>query len=146
METLEEADKAIGLLNGKKIGSRMIWVKYSKPRLPREEKKGGFGESRQPYGRSRGDFYNKKDEGFKRYGNFNQDRQNDRNESGQRGHYGRSNNNDQEGGYRNNRQNNFRNNDKRDYQPTKESSGCGRTEGGRVEQPASKKPCEEQDY
>ena len=122
----------------------MIWVKYAKPKKPREDKKEGFGGSKQQsYGRPKGDYNNKRDDGPKRYGNYNHQ---DRNEGGSKEHRGKFNNFDQEGGNRNNRQNNFRNNEKRDYQPTKESSGFGRTEGSRAEQGSIKKPCDETDY
>ena len=146
MESLKEADKAIANLNGMKIGGKMIWVKYSKPKAQREDKREGSRGGKQSFGRAQGGDSFRKDEGFKGYGNPNTQhgRQNDRSKGEFKGSYDRANNGSSQGGFRGNRpNNNFHDAEKREY--TKESSGVGRGEG-RVEQPASKKGGEELDY
>jgi len=41
MEDVDQAEKAIRDLNGKSMGDKALWVKYAKPKQPKE---GGGGE------------------------------------------------------------------------------------------------------
>ena len=54
--TQDEADNAIGKLNGKRMGSKMMYVKYARPRVKKE----GFGNK--PFQGQGGD----RDQGNKR--------------------------------------------------------------------------------
>ena len=150
MESLKEADNAIATLNGIKIGGKMIWVKYSKPRAQREDKgeerREGSRGGKPPFGRAQGGDSFRKDEGFKTHGNpnYHQGRPNDRGKGEFKGSYDRpSNGSKREGGFRGSRPNSgFQGTEKREY--SKEPSGLGRE--GRVEQSASRKGGEELDY
>jgi RNA recognition motif-containing protein len=91
MSTQGEADKAIASLNGKRVCGKMMWVKYARPKPPREggRREGGGGrqgdrqERGQPFGQ-RGGFGDRSD-GFKR---FEAGRGNDRSKEGRSGERG----------------------------------------------------------
>ena len=99
MSSLAEAEQAIAALNGKRLGGKMMWVKYARPKPPRDtaRREAGTGfhgdrqERGQPFGqRGRGGFGDRA-EGFKRFeagrsnDRSNEGRSNDRGDRGDRG-------------------------------------------------------------
>lgn len=97
MSSLGEAEQAIAALNGKRLCGKMMWVKYARPKPPRDTgRRDGAGfhgerqERGQPFGqRGRGGFGDRP-EGLKRFeagrGNdrSNEGRSNDRGDRGDR--------------------------------------------------------------
>lgn len=84
MGSLEEAQKAISLNNGKRLGDKMIFVKYANPKEQKPRENGGNRQGKRDFG---GDFKNN-DRQFKpRFGQGRDERPNsrDKEERGQRG-------------------------------------------------------------
>lgn len=81
MSSQGEADAAISSLNGKRVGGKMMWVKYAKPRPQKEGRREGGGGKQGDRGFSRGGSRDK-NEGGKMFGGNGRQGDNDRRREG----------------------------------------------------------------